>query len=121
MSIDAAQPETPTRASRVVCVRPPQSNRCSSDPGPMRSMLHLIGLLAVLAWLISSGIGGAADIEAGWSKAEVCTACHSLNGNFENPAFPALAGQPPLYTYYQLLQFRERQREDRRCRRLQRV
>jgi cytochrome c553 len=78
----------------------------------MRSMLHLIGILAVLAWLISSGIGGAADIEAGRRKAEVCTACHGPNGNSEDPAFPALAGQPPLYTYYQLLQFRERQRVD---------
>jgi cytochrome c553 len=78
----------------------------------MRSMLHLIGALAALAWLISPETEGAADIEAGRLKAEVCVACHGRNGNSTDPSFPSLAGQPPLYTYYQLLQFRERQRDD---------
>jgi cytochrome c553 len=75
-------------------------------------MLRLIGILAALVWLISPGAGGTADLEAARRKAEVCTPCHGSDGNSTDPSIPSLAGQPSLYTYYQLLQFRERQRED---------
>lgn len=53
---------------------------------------------------------GAADAEAGRRKAEPCAACHGPDGNSPNPAFPSLAGQVPLYVYYQLLQFRDQRR-----------
>jgi cytochrome c553 len=78
----------------------------------MRGALRLIGILAAVAWLAGRKAGGAADLEAGRGKAEVCASCHGTNGNSTNPAIPSLAGQPPLYTYYQLLQFREGQRVD---------
>ena len=52
----------------------------------------------------------AADAEAGRRKAEPCFACHGPDGNPPNPASPSLAGQAPLYIYYQLLQFREQRR-----------
>jgi cytochrome c553 len=57
-------------------------------------------------------VGKAADGEAGRHKAEVCVPCHGASGNSTNPAIPSLAGQPPLYTYYQLLLFRQQQRSD---------
>ncbi len=52
------------------------------------------------------------DAEAGKRKAELCAACHGPDGNSANAQFPSLAGQPPLYVYYQLLQFRNAQRKD---------
>jgi cytochrome c553 len=54
----------------------------------------------------------AADAEAGKQKAELCAACHGAEGNSERAIYPSLAGQPPLYVYYQLLQFREGRRKD---------
>jgi cytochrome c553 len=72
----------------------------------------VIGIFAALTWLLGPGTGSAADPEAGQRKAEVCAPCHGPDGNSANPAIPSLAAQPPLYTYYQLLQFREGQRVD---------
>jgi cytochrome c553 len=51
-----------------------------------------------------------ADAVAGKTKAQPCAACHGPDGNSTNPLVPSLAGQTPLYIYYQLLQFREQRR-----------
>ena len=56
----------------------------------------------------------AADAEAGKRKAEPCSACHGPGGNSSDPAVPSLAGQQPLYVYYQLLNFRDERRKDPR-------
>ncbi|MEQ1517492.1 MAG: c-type cytochrome [Usitatibacteraceae bacterium] len=52
----------------------------------------------------------APDAVAGERKAADCVACHGVGGNSTNPLFPSLAAQTPLYTYYQLLQYREGRR-----------
>ena len=70
----------------------------------MRAIALLPALLAATA--------SAADAAAGERKAEVCVACHGNGGNSTNPGVPSLAAQPPLYIYYQLLQFREKRRVD---------
>jgi cytochrome c553 len=75
-------------------------------------VLRIIGIIGVLVVVGVPGIAHAADIEAGRRKAEVCVACHGVGGNSTNPDIPSLAGQPPLYTYYQLLQYRGGQRVD---------
>ncbi|MGZ5079906.1 MAG: c-type cytochrome [Usitatibacter sp.] len=54
----------------------------------------------------------AVDAEAGKRKAEMCAACHGPEGNSDRAIYPSLAAQPPLYVYYQLLQFREGRRKD---------
>ena len=56
----------------------------------------------------------AADAEAGKRKAEPCAACHGSGGNSTDPTVPSLAGQQPLYVYYQLLNFRDERRKDPR-------
>ncbi len=48
----------------------------------------------------------AADIEAGKAKAEACAACHGENGISTTENIPSLAGQPDLYTQWQLIFFR---------------
>lgn len=68
--------------------------------------------LAACAALLFAGGAAAADAEAGRRKAEPCFACHGADGNPPNAASPALAGQAPLYIYYQLLQFREERRRN---------
>jgi cytochrome c553 len=105
-------PNIDTRAREVVCVQPLQLSERRSGPGLIQGALRLMGILVALAWQISPRVGGAADLEAGQRKIEVCVPCHGRDGNSSNPAIPSLAGQPPLYTYYQLLQFREGQRVD---------
>jgi cytochrome c553 len=65
-------------------------------------------LFAVLLPVAAQG----ADLEAGRRKAEACVACHGRSGNSTIPARPSLAGQPPLYTFLQLIQFREKRRTD---------
>jgi cytochrome c553 len=75
-------------------------------------VLRLVGGISVLVMLSFAVIGSAADGEAGRRKAEVCVPCHGAGGNSTNPAIPSLAGQPPLYTYYQLLLFQQQQRTD---------
>jgi cytochrome c553 len=52
------------------------------------------------------------DAEAGRQKATACGGCHGADGNSTNPAIPSLAGQPPLYTYYQLIQFKLEKRRN---------
>ena len=54
----------------------------------------------------------AADVQAGARKAEPCVACHGPNGNATLPGVPSLAAQPELYTFLQLVQFREKRRRD---------
>lgn len=81
-------------------------------PGHLRRLLRLVGLMSVLVWVGIPAAARAADVEAGQRKAEVCVPCHGVGGNSTTPAIPSLAGQPPLYTYYQLLMFRGQQRVD---------
>jgi cytochrome c553 len=71
---------------------------------------HFATIIGALVWLWPLTTESAADIEAGRQKAEVCVPCHGKHGNSTDPAIPALAAQPPLYTYYQLLMFRDEQR-----------
>jgi len=69
----------------------------------------------LLAWcyvLAPAAAAWAADAAAGERKAGICVACHGAGGNSTNPTVPSLAAQPPLYIYYQLLQFREKRRND---------
>lgn len=54
----------------------------------------------------------AADVEAGRRKAGPCAACHGPDGNSTIPGTPSLAGQPSLFTHWQLIKYREGRRKD---------
>ncbi|HET9652322.1 MAG TPA: c-type cytochrome, partial [Usitatibacter sp.] len=67
----------------------------------------------LLAALLLAGLpASAADAEAGKAKAEPCVACHGAGGKSDNPLYPSLAGQQPLYIQLQLIQFRDGRRKD---------
>lgn len=53
-----------------------------------------------------------ADAVAGQKKAQVCAACHGVDGNSPSGQFPVLAGQTSRYLYLQLKDFKEGRRQD---------
>jgi cytochrome c553 len=54
----------------------------------------------------------AADPEAGRRKSAPCAGCHGPDGNATIPGMPSLAGQPTMYTHWQLIKFRDGRRKD---------
>jgi cytochrome c553 len=66
----------------------------------------------VVASLLVATTAGAADVEAGRRKAEVCAACHGPDGNATIPGTPSLAGQPVYFTHWQLIKYRDGRRKD---------
>jgi cytochrome c553 len=78
----------------------------------MQRIVRLVMVIGALSMVAVPVRGRAADIEAGRRQAAVCAPCHGTDGNSTVPAIPSLAGQPPLYLYYQLIQFREGRRQD---------
>jgi cytochrome c553 len=53
-----------------------------------------------------------ADVDAGRAKAKVCAACHGPDGNAKIPGTPTLAGQPSMFTHWQLIKYRDGRRKD---------
>ena len=72
---------------------------------PQSAALLLVPMLAVAPAV-------AQDVDAGRKKAEVCVACHGVNGNSTVPQFPILAGQTARYVYLQLKDFKEGRRSE---------
>ncbi len=70
---------------------------------------HIGAIVLVLSGLMPLA-AQAADIEAGKAKSAVCAACHGVDGNSANSAWPSLAGQHAAYTYKQLKDFKEGRR-----------
>ena len=52
------------------------------------------------------------DPKAGATKAAACAACHGLDGNPIDPAFPRLAGMPELYVAHQIELFKTNVRNE---------
>jgi cytochrome c553 len=53
-----------------------------------------------------------ADAEAGREKAQVCAACHGIDGNSIAPQYPNLSGQTARYIYLQLKDFKRGRRNN---------
>jgi cytochrome c553 len=73
-------------------------------------MKKLIAVAAVVAFMPFHA--SAQDAEAGRKKAEVCAACHGVDGNSTVPQYPILAQQTARYIYMQLRDFKRGRRED---------
>jgi cytochrome c553 len=71
----------------------------------------MAGLAATLI-VGTQAVAPAADLEAGKQKAQVCASCHGPDGNATIPGTPSLAGQPPMFTHWQLIKFRDGRRKD---------
>ncbi len=77
-------------------------------------MIRHIVLGACLASLSMASLAASliGDAAAGEKKAEVCAACHGVDGNSTNPSYPNLAAQVPGYIADQLAQFKSGEREN---------
>jgi len=71
-------------------------------------------LIAAAGWLLatSDAVWAEGDAAAGKTKSASCSACHGVDGNSVNPAWPSLAGQHPDYTVKQLQNFKTGTREN---------
>ncbi len=54
----------------------------------------------------------AADYQSGRDKSKVCSACHGVDGNSLQVAFPKIAGQNETYILKQLKDFKSQKRKD---------
>lgn len=70
----------------------------------MRTLLrHAIVVLATIACLAGAG---AADLDAGKDLYAGCAGCHGENGVSTTDLTPSVAGQPDVYTQWQLIFYR---------------
>ena len=74
---------------------------------------YLAGLLALLT-LNSAGNAAhaAGDVKAGRKKAQMCSACHGIDGIAKIPIAPNIAGSPAMYLEKQLKAFRSEERKE---------
>ena len=69
--------------------------------------------LLVLSLMVSSGsTAQAADAKAGRKKAQMCSACHGIDGISKMPMAPNIAGSPAMYLEKQMKAFRSEERKD---------
>jgi cytochrome c553 len=72
----------------------------------MKAMPFLLGVLALLAFLVGPERASAADVIAGKDLAEGCAGCHGADGVSQTPLTPSLAGEPDDFIQWQLVYFR---------------
>ncbi len=75
----------------------------------VRQLGRLAGATLALAAATAQAAG---DAERGKAKSEPCQACHGVDGNSENPAFPRLAGQHASYLAHALLAYTTGERQN---------
>jgi cytochrome c553 len=69
--------------------------------------LFILGMM-----VFSSSITQAADAKAGRKKAQMCSACHGIDGISKMPMAPNIAGSPAMYLEKQMKAFRSEERKD---------
>ena len=62
--------------------------------------------------IVASNSTAVGNAEAGKSRAVVCSACHGVDGNSNNPIWPKVAGQHAAYIVKQLKAFKSGERKD---------
>lgn len=72
---------------------------------------HIGAMFLALSGLVSLTVN-AGDIAAGKAKSAVCAACHGVDGNSANGAWPSLAGQHASYLYKQLADYKAGRRNN---------
>lgn len=68
--------------------------------------------IAILSGLLPAASPAAGDAGAGAQKAQICAACHGVDGNSSNPVWPKLAAQHEEYLMKQLQDFKNGKREN---------
>lgn len=78
-----------------------------------KMIARIFASLFTLVLLISlMGTVHAADAKAGRKKAQMCSACHGIDGISKMPMAPNIAGSPAMYLEKQMKSFRSEERKD---------
>ena len=72
----------------------------------------LFFLIILSLCLMLQNVFAEGDPVAGKEKAQVCAACHGVDGNSSSPVWPKLAGQHEEYIVKQLMDFKAGKREN---------
>ena len=72
-----------------------------------KSFYKALKICLILLLLPNFAFADAAAIKAGEGKAQICTACHGVDGNSNNPEWPNLSQQSKKYLIDQLHAFRD--------------
>lgn len=72
---------------------------------------RILSAVSILSLLVSAN-AHAADAKAGRKKAQMCAACHGLDGISKMPMAPNIAGSPAMYLEKQIKAFRSEERKD---------
>lgn len=75
-------------------------------------VLRIVMGLTIISALCLSSAAQAADAKAGRKKAQMCAACHGIDGLSKMPVAPNIAGSPAMYLEKQLKAFRSEERKD---------
>jgi cytochrome c553 len=70
------------------------------------------GAALAIAFVLAGAAPAFCDAEAGRAKSRPCATCHGADGNAKIPGTPSLAGQPAMYTHWQLIKFRDGRRKN---------
>ncbi|MBQ8106140.1 MAG: cytochrome c [Afipia sp.] len=73
---------------------------------------YLAGLLVLLTLNGVVTAQAAGDAKAGRKKAQMCAACHGIDGVSKMPMAPNIAGSPAMYLEKQLKAFRSEERKE---------
>ncbi len=74
----------------------------------MNKVFWSLLLTTALIGLFSGKVFAEGNADAGKKKSEPCVACHGVDGNSVNPAWPKIAGQGEKYLIDQLRLFRDK-------------
>jgi cytochrome c553 len=77
-----------------------------------RSRLQAAALACVAACVLAANADAAGDAKAGRAKAQMCQACHGLDGMSQVPDAPNIAGQVEGYLVAQLTAFKSGARKN---------
>ncbi len=69
-------------------------------------------ILGLMASSMVMDTAHAADAKAGRKKAQMCSACHGIDGISKMPMAPNIAGSPAMYLEKQMKAFRSEERKD---------
>lgn len=69
-------------------------------------------VLLTMGTLCIANVAHAADAKAGRKKAQMCAACHGIDGISKMPVAPNIAGSPAMYIEKQMKAFRSKERKD---------
>lgn len=76
-----------------------------------KMIARILVFLSILSLVVST-TAHAADAKAGRKKAQMCAACHGIDGISKMPMAPSIAGSPAMYLEKQIKAFRSEERKD---------